>query len=880
MSRDLRSLFLAHKRELHAFLADKLSDPEAANDLTQETDTSYFGSCDWHSVATPRKQLRGLAIMGLFFGLRGRVLRGSASVLAIAACIGLAPSDLRSQPMVPQIAERPLDVAVPPGDLNSALISFADKAQIQIFYDPARVQGLGSNGVSGTFPLGEGLNRLLAGSGFTYRWSGPNNVTLVAVSAATMPSAAPAGANEQSEPIQLGPVRVEDNAFAIQTPMDSGYRASTIVSATRTPTALRDVPQAITVVTRSQINDQGIRSISDALRYVPGVTYAQGEANRDTPVFRGNSSTSDFFVDGLRDDTQYYRDIYNIERVEVLKGPNAMIFGRGGAGGVINRVTRQADFTRRREVRVEGGSQHLYRGTFDVGDSVSENFSLRMTGLYQSAGSYRNGVTYESWGFNPTAAIRLGSNTLVQIGYEHFDDKRVADRGIPSFQGRPLATTNISTFFGDPTQSPTYARVDAFTAAIEHHFTPDITVRNRTRYADYDKFYQNIFPGALNTAGTLVSISGYNQATERQNFINQTDLNANVQTGSIRHTILAGAEFGRQDTDNLRLTAFFPSVSPTTTSIMVPVTSPTISMPLTFAPNATDASNHGVVNFQAVYLQDQIEILPQLHAIAGIRYDRFTVDFFNRRSNTRFETQDNLWSPRVGLMYKPLETASVYASYSMTYVPRAGEQLASLSPTNQALKPEQFKNFEIGAKWDLEPNLSLSIALFQLDRSNVAIQAPNNPALLLLVDGQTTKGVELAATGNVTDRWSVIGSYAYLDGKITAAQSATIPAGSMLPMIATHSFGLWNRYNITDDFGVALGVIHQGDRYAAADNRVTLPAFTRVDAAVYYALTETLSLQLNVENLLNTRYYIFAHTNDNITPGSPVFARLGLAARF
>lgn len=696
-------------------------------------------------------------------------------------------------------------------------------------------------------------------------------------------AAAPALA--QDAPI--GTVRVggEGETFTTLPPKDVGYRATRSLTATKTETELRDVPQAITVVTREQIEDQAIQSMSDAVRYVPGVVFAQGEGNRDTPVFRGNASTSDFYVDGVKDDVQYFRDVYNIERVEVLKGSNAMIFGRGGSGGVINRVTRMANFERTAEVRLEVGSYDHYRGAFDLGNAVGENIALRLTGLYEDTDTYRDGVWIKRWGLNPTAAFKLGESTLATLSYEHFDDERVADRGIPSLNGRPFKT-GTSTFFGDPGRSPTDSTLDSVTAVLEHHFANGVILRNRTRFATQDKFYQNVFPGSIVSNGARVQISAYNNATSRDNLFNQTDLTFYADTGSIKHTLLVGAEFGRQETDNVRLTGFFGAApglacTPATTTTLCPlVTSPTISVPITWAPNATDANNHGVAKVAAFYVQDQIELTSQLQLVLGLRYDNFKVDFRNNRTGATFSSEDDLWSPRVGLVYKPVEALSLYASYSNTYVPRAGEQLSSLSLTNQALDPEEFKNYEIGLKWDVLPDLNVTAAIFQLDRSNVVVPDPADATRSILVDGQRTKGLELSAAGHVTDKWNVIASYAYQDGEITKAQSATVPAGASLANLPKHTFALWNRYDVTDALGVGLGIIHQTKRYASTDNLVQLPGYTRVDGAVFYDFGEKFTVQVNVENLLDENYYPNAHSNSNITPGSPRAVKVGLTARF
>jgi catecholate siderophore receptor len=652
-----------------------------------------------------------------------------------------------------------------------------------------------------------------------------------------------------------------------------------VTSATRTDTLLRDVPQSVSVVTRDLVADQKMQGIADVVRYMPGVGIAQGEGNRDTPIFRGNSSTSDFYVDGIRDDVQYFRDLYNVERVEALKGPNGMIFGRGGVGGVINRVSRQADWQPSRELALQLGSWQDRRVTGDLGQAVNPRLALRATGVYEKSDSYREDTGLERYGVNPTVAVVLGPRTMLRAGYEFFHDDRTADRGIPSFGGRPFAT-DASTFFGNPDVSYSKITASVFSALVEHRFSSRYTLRNRTSYGDYDKFYQNVFPGAVNAAGSEVSLSGYNNGMKRQNFFNQTDLVISAHTGSLAHTLLVGAELGRQVSDNVRTTAFFTTISPTTTSVNVPVSDPVTSLPVEFRPNATDADNHGVGTVAALYAQDQLVLSSQLQAVVGLRYDDFGMDFTNNRTATDLASDDSLVSPRVGLIYKPVAPVSVYASYSLSYLPRAGEQLASLSLTNQALEPEEFRNYEIGAKWDLTPGLALTAAGYQLDRSNVVAPDPTDPSRSILVDGQRTKGVELALGGNLTSAWSIVGGYAWQDGEITRSLSATAQAGAVLAQLPKNSFSLWNRYDISPKWGAGIGVIYRSSVYTSTDNTVLLPGFTRFDAAVFFKLNAKLRAQLNVENLFDVDYYAYAHSNNNITPGSPLAFRFSLTGSF
>jgi catecholate siderophore receptor len=653
-----------------------------------------------------------------------------------------------------------------------------------------------------------------------------------------------------------------------------GYGVEQTRTATKTATALIDTPQAVSVVTRELIDDQAMQGMADVVRYMPGVAMAQGEGNRNAPIMRGVSSTANFFVDGVRDDVEYFRDLYNVERVEAMKGPNAMIFGRGGGGGILNRVTRQADGTQGGELVIQGGSWNNRRVTGDLRHALNEQVSLRATGVYENSDSYRDGVRLERYGVNPTARLVLNERTTVRLSYEYFTYDMVADRGIPSFQGRPVRTAR-STFFGDPAGSPTGATIKVASGVIEHDFG-GVSLRNVTSFGDYDKAYQNVYPGAVNAAGTAVSLSAYNNATRRENLFNQTDLTWSAATGPVGHKLLLGAEVGRQRTDNFRQTGYFTGIGPTVTTITVPLAAPTVSVPVTYRQSATDADNHGVAEIAGAYAQDQIQLTRRLQAIVGLRYDRFDVNFRNNRTGAVFATSDKLWSPRAGLVFKPVEPLALYASYSRSYLPRAGDQLSSLSLSNQALDPERFINREVGVKWNLRPDLSLTAAIYQLDRENVAATDPVDPTRLVLVKGQRSKGVELGAEGVVRPGWTLVGGYAYQDGEITQTQSATVRAGARLAQLPRHSASLWNRVEVTPRLGLGLGVIYRSAIFASTDNAVTLPGFTRVDAALYYQVSDQVSAQLNVENIFDTSYYAAANSNTNITPGSPRAVRLSL----
>jgi catecholate siderophore receptor len=653
-----------------------------------------------------------------------------------------------------------------------------------------------------------------------------------------------------------------------------GYQIAAISSATKTPTSLRDIPQAISVVTREQIQDRSLDSIAAAVTYVPGVTSHQGENNRDQLIMRGNSTSADFFVNGVRDDVQYYRDFYNVERLEALKGPNAMIFGRGGGGGVLNRVTKEAKFTSSREFIVQGGSFHDKRFTTDLNQKLSDKVALRFNGLYERSGSFRDFVHLERYGVSPTATFAISPNTSARIAFEHFHDSRVADRGIPSYLGKPVDIP-ISTYFGNPNDSHVRAGVNLLSASLDHQ-AGKLGIHNRTMFGDYDRFYQNYVPGAVTADKSKVALTTYNNATKRQNLFNQTDLNYFFNTGNVKHNLLGGVELGRQVTDNFRNTGFFNN---TATSIQVSLANPVISTPVTFRQNATDANNHLQVNLGAAYIQDQIDLTRRVQVITGVRFDYFDLRYHSNRTGEELRRIDHLVSPRVGLVVKPVTELSLYGSYSVSYLPSSGDQFSSLTTITQQVKPERFDNFEVGAKWDVRRNLTLTTALYRLDRTNTRATDPNDPTKIVQTGSQRTNGFELGANGSITKDWRVSGGYAFQDAFISSATTAA-PLGAKVAQVPRHTFSLWNHYQIIPKLGAGVGIVRRSDMFAAIDDKVVLPGYTRIDAAVYYSLSEKWRFQLNMENLFNRQYYINADNNNNISPGRPRGARLGLVARF
>jgi catecholate siderophore receptor len=657
--------------------------------------------------------------------------------------------------------------------------------------------------------------------------------------------------------------------------VDSGeYQTGSTMTATKTMTPLRDIPQSISIIGERQITDQLFTNIGDTVRYVPGITAHQGENNRDQVIIRGQNSSADFFVNGVRDDVQYYRDLYNLESVEVIRGPNAMIFGRGGGGGVINRVTKEAAFGPFYAFNLQGGSYRNGRATADINTPLSSKFALRVNTLAEGANSFRDFVNRRRFGFTPSVTFTPDAKTRLTFTYEYLRDRRVADRGITSYNNKP-ADVPISTFYGNPDDSHVRANVHLAQLGFERQFGK-LIVRNRTMYGDYDRFYQNYVPGAANAEGTKVALSAYNNSTRRRNLFNQTDLNYILQTGRIRHTLLGGTEFGRQRTDNFRNTGYFNNQP---TPFLVEFDNPQTNVPVTFRQSDTDANNRVRVNLGAVYVQDQVEINRYLQIVGGVRFDRFDLRFHNNRNGQELQRTDRLVSPRFGVVVKPVTSLSIYGSYSVSYLPSSGDQFSSLTAETETIKPEKFTNYETGIKWDIRHNLSLTTAVYRLDRTNTRANDPERPGVIIQTGSQRTNGFELGLGGQLTRAWSFTGGYSYQDAFISSSTTAAA-AGKEVAQVPHNSLSMWNKYQITSRLAAGVGVVSRSSMFAAIDNRVKLPGYVRADAAVYYTISENWKVQANVENLFNKRYFVNADNNNNISPGAPANVKVALTARF
>nr|WP_308937359.1 TonB-dependent siderophore receptor [Duganella sp. CY15W] len=750
---------------------------------------------------------------------------------------------------------------IPAGSLDQVLRAYTLASGTLLSADGRLTQGVGSPGLPELSAPERDLPRILAGSGLeAVRQLDGSFLLRAAPMAATV---------AESQALKHLPEVV---ARAELSPDDA---VSSLV--VKGGAALRDTPQAVSIVTAEKIRDRQLLSMDDLLAYVPGVQPSLGEGNRDNAAFRGYNSSADFFLNGLRDDVQYFRDFYNIETVEVLKGPNAMSLGRGGSGGAVNRVGKQAQWRDIGDLDLLLGSWQQRRAALDVGAALNPQLAWRLNAVDEDSGSFRQGGWLQRYGVNPALAWRDGA-TLVHISYEHFRDRRSTDRGMPSYNGRPVASAP-STFFGDPANSHNGVDIDALTVRVERPLGPALKFSSQLHYAVYDKYYQNVFPGGMDDAST-VRMLGYGSTTHRSNLFYQADLQTTATTGALRHQLTAGLELGRQRTDNARTTGYFDTLGPEVRFVSVPVAQPTFHLPMTFRPSATDMSNASTGRNTALYVQDQMVLSPQWQVLAGLRKEALNVDFRDIRNQLQLASHDRPLSPRLGLIYQPGDKLSLYASYSKAYSLRVGEQMASLTVDNQDLAPEVVRNQEIGARWEDGDRLSASLAMYQLRRSNVLVADPVNGGDNELVEGQRGQGVELELAGRVNRSWKLSAGYAWQRSRLTATQSANSQAGAQMPHVPRQSLSLWSTHTLSASVEAALGVLARSSMFSSTSNRVALPGYARLDATLYYQINPRNRLQLGVENLFDRAYFASSYNDNNISPGSPRAVRLALHTRW
>jgi catecholate siderophore receptor len=647
------------------------------------------------------------------------------------------------------------------------------------------------------------------------------------------------------------------------------------VTALKTPVPIIDVPQTLSIVTDEDIRKQGFRELGDIVRYTPGVNTSQGEGHRDSIVFRGVRSTADFYLDGVRDDVQYYRSLYNLEQVEILRGPNALLFGRGGTGGIINRVTKKA---------VLGdafGSFDMGADTFGAFDfavdynvQTGENSALRINFHSDTLENHRDYYDGDRYGFNPTLRVQLSPQTTLDLSYEHADHERFIDRGVPTLNGEPVEAFE-EIVFGDTDTNLTTLRADIYRANISHEFSDTQKGNFVIQYSDFAKMYKNYYASGY-SGGNTFTADGYKDPTERTNLIISGNIVNEFQTGSAKHTLLVGAEIIDTENENFRYNTFFITTEDDNEVF-------NITRPINFGINAAGirtyndftadlksktASDIEVTSF---YIQDQIDVSDSLKIMIGGRFDSFDITVRDIKKGTSETREDEEVSPRAGLIFKPQENLSLYVSYSESFLPRSGEQFKSLSSSSARLDPDVFESTEIGVKWDIRDNLSFTVSYFDSEQTQAVRDSDtgeNSEIVGLQVDG-----IELELKGQVNDKLYLALGYSDLDGETGK--------GGEPREIPEQTASLWATYQVNDNFGLGFGITHQGESNIKNDKPgLILPDYTRVDFAAYYDISEDLSLQLNVENITDELYFPHSHSTHQASVGEPLNARFSLRRRF
>lgn len=653
------------------------------------------------------------------------------------------------------------------------------------------------------------------------------------------------------------------------------------VNALKTPTPIIDVPQSLSIITADQMAQQGFNSIGDIIDYTPGVNTSQGEGHRDAVVFRGVRSTADFFIDGVRDDVQYFRPLYNLEQVEILRGPNALLFGRGGTGGILNRVTKKATFGESfNSLQTSVDSFGGFGVQIDSNFSGEKNMAFRINAMYEGLENHRDFFDGERIGFNPTAHLIFSTDTTLDLSYEYLDHQRFIDRGIPTgSDGRPVESfENI--VFGDPNLNTTELQAHLFRAALQHEFTENLKGNFSAFYGDYDKLYQNFYVSGYDQVNTpdVVTLDGYVDTTQRQNMILSGNLIGQFFTGSIAHTLVTGIEFINTSSDQDRYNAFWNTTMDDNEifSINRPLNlrdgigtnaagNPTSN---DFSVDLNDDTRVDIDVF-SVFIQDEIQLTDQLDLILGARFDSFDIDVYNVKSDERRSRKDEEVSPRFGLIYKPQENISIYGSYSESFLPRSGGQFANINGNNNQLDPNTFTNREVGLKWDFNRGLSLTAAVFEIEQSSPQV-ADEDPSTLDIIDSETD-GFEIQLKGQINDSWYISAGYTNLDGEQVNRNG---PTGLRPRELPENMFSIWNNFQVTDKLGLGLGLSYQDDSFINNSNSATLPSYTRIDAAAFYDVSNRLRIQLNVENLTDELYFPNSHSTHQATVGAPLNARM------
>jgi catecholate siderophore receptor len=628
------------------------------------------------------------------------------------------------------------------------------------------------------------------------------------------------------------------------------------------PQRLLDTPQSVTLVTQDLLREQGVTRLEDALKNVPGITLNAGEgaARGDTVNLRGFSAFNDFFLDGVRDAAVYTRDSFNLEAVEVVKGPSATLFGRGSTGGAINQVSKAPTLKPLATVTGELGTNDAYRGTIDVDQPIGPSAAFRLNAMGESSDvAGRDEVKTSRWGVAPSLSLGIGQATSATVSYLHQQEDDVPDTGIPFVKGRPAPVPRRA-FYGLASDRTT-GDDDIVTARVRHDFNPNLSVADTFRYANYDFNYQFDAPNfgsRVPTVATplnaiLVGRDSPSSSGVQTNLTNQLDLTAHFTTGFLTHTVVTGLELARQTNDIDR--SVNPFNANNTWIAQTPLLNPNPNEAHPIEP--VSSIQDTVAYSESAYATDTIGITRYVDVIAGVRFDRFAASYnqFTVASGARLHLDhtDRLGSPRIALVIKPTTEQSYYLSYGTSFDPSA--EALSLTTKTANLGPVKAKTYEAGAKtlW-LDGKLTLTGAVFQTEVDNAQTNDPDNPTITVLNGNQRVNGFELGASGHLTQQLKITAGYTYLDGE-TIASGTPAYVGKFIPNAARNALNLWAEYRFNPAWEIGGGGNYLDKRFADSGNTATVPSYVVWNAMASYRVNPNLVLQLNANNLFDKLYY-------------------------
>jgi len=642
-------------------------------------------------------------------------------------------------------------------------------------------------------------------------------------------------------------------------------RVREVSTATRTATPVRYVPQAIDSLKTANVLDYGTNDLGTALGGIPNVS-SSADTRFDSLRIRGFDASNDFYLDGIRDDSQYVRDLHNIERIEVLKGPAAMLYGRGSQGGIVNRVSKLPQSGRRSTIEAQGGSDDLRSLYADLSADPSENLSLRLNMGNQDNNSFRDGVSGNRQLFAPSMSWQLTPDLNWLVQYEYSRYNRTPDRGIPGINGRP-ADVGRDTTYGDK-----HDYIDDKTQSLRSRLSYELNDQWQLRHTlgvfKLDSDFDNTYLTGYDRKTNKVTRQRWQQDLSTRNVYNNLELEGGFDTFGLEHRLLSGLETGSQRRD--------PTLSNAATSGAGSRPVPALDL---YNPDRNlghtgrmqvSSSNHTEVESRAVYVQDQLRLNDQWQLLAGLRYDTFDIESTNKLRDLSEDRSSHSTSPRFGVVWTPLPNHSFYASWTKTFSP-VGGGLIGITPgvagNSNDLSPELTKQKEIGVKSDwLDDRLSTTLAVYELELYNRRTSDPNDPRITLLTGLQRSRGIELTATGQIVDNWYLRGGVGLQDATVEKDNNGF--DGKRVNNVAKRNGSLFLTWKPEMGWYAETGLTLVGQRYADNLNTTVLPGYGRWDALVGLRQKDW-DLRAALNNISDRTYYASATSATQIQPGEP-----------